>query len=310
MKISISACLLALALSTGIAVASEANDEKLVATVNCSVECKGAPAIDSSFESTFEPQKEGLRRGNGNLWSALGTRLWLWSEELCRSKSADACKGEDKVASFKVTNVASGTWNLDSQPTCESGPTQSPFDPAIQVPTAYSGKASVWSKKDSLRWTWKSGDVSQGDKPLEGKCAARIKARTCFGDCMLMNAEKCNNGKVLPEGAHTLCSREPGAKMSLEVCADAILADKADELRAMNPSAREYACRSIFWNSFAKAQPMPYACAAVRGTVDCSDFLNTIENRPLDPVKPSEEASSAGSGLCPACRHSDNVLKN
>ena len=110
-----------------------------------------------------------------------------------------------------------------------------------------------------------------------------------------MAAEKCTNGKVLPEGTHTLCTREPGAKMSIEVCADAILVDKADELKAMNPSAREHACRSIFWNSFAVAQPMPYGCAAVRGTIDCSGFLNAIENRPLDPHANPTQNTSDGS---------------
>lgn len=260
---------------------AEQDDEKLVATVSCSIECKGGRAQDSSFESIFEAQKEGLHRGNGNLWSALGTRLWLWSEELCQTKAAATCGSEDKVAGFKVTNIVSGTWNLDSQPTCESGPTQSPFDPAIQVPKAYSGKASVWTRKESL--AWKSSAVSKKDEAFQGTCFARIKARTCFGDCMIMAAEKCNNGKVLPEGTQTLCSIAPGAKLTLEVCADAIVAGNIAKLRAMSPSSREHACRSLFWNSFASAQPMPYACAAVRGTIDCSEFLSAVEDGRINP---------------------------
>lgn len=258
-----------------------ANSSTFLAKVTCHVECKKkAPkerAQDTRLSLTdiFDPQAEGLRRGNGNLWAPLGAGLWIFSQIRCERAALEHC-GSDNLAHYNVEAIKSGTWSLEVKPTCTYAKDQallSPFDTEFEldkVMESFSKKENSWQGIQGRPAFARGVQVESGIRILEqdGKeaCGTRKKVEICYGDCVSL----CGESK------EQLCTSAPGARKELNLCVDDFV--KVEAPMGSSAAEIELKCEQSLWSAILENDSLMIvaSCSAVRLSNLCHDVARDL----------------------------------
>lgn len=100
-----------------------ADDEIFVATISCSVACRGEREELLDLRKTFRPRELGLHPGDGSdgrgaPWGGFTATLEAWSRFACLDAASSSCGNLAAVERAEVVRVSSGTWTLDGRVLC------------------------------------------------------------------------------------------------------------------------------------------------------------------------------------------------
>ncbi|MEN9723109.1 MAG: hypothetical protein RJB38_1095 [Pseudomonadota bacterium] len=260
------------------------------AEISCEIHCSTDSASKTEMISAqFSPTQHRLRKGNGDLLGALGTTLSLWSRRECAIQAAQRCGGIQHVTQAAPKSMKSGAWQMALPYGCPEQPALvlSPYGQQLQGKLKPSNKKTV--SAETFRSTSAVEELTVRGALLEKSqlsaeanaksvvrspsedCRFPLSAQLCFGDCIDLSTSP---------NLESLSTPSP-TRGELTVCGDAL----AQALLAKKRSRFEKLlhCEEFFWRSARASSSLYFACAAVRGNVNCDSFLAQIQSSGTAP---------------------------
>jgi len=230
--------------------------------VSCKIQCAQKPEAGVKVKTAlwFHPR---LRAGDGNLPTPLTANLSLEATRACLEAASSTCGGSMKVAAAEPTSLSSGIWSAPFQLGC--GPSQptvdSPFDPKYGFNLNRVPPPPPQALEPDLA-------IGKGWLVTDGKpagCRHPIVGNLCFGDCINIKTN-----------VQTLASSAPLGREPFTVCGDPLY----DEMHGQKPyswAEMKFQCENFFWKSLSTREGVgPMSCAAIRGTIECGNFLGSV----------------------------------
>jgi len=239
-------------------------EDDLRIETSCEVRCVGKESLKKpAISKVFNPGREGLKKGNGNLWATLGAGLQNWGRSVCFAEAKRSCGSWENIEDFAVLQLKSGKWLLDRSLSCvaDHKPVLSPYDPtsgALHGPFVdsklFEGIERPSRKKAALSAPLKPG----------APCEKPISSQVCMGDCVSATASRqfLSSGEKIPSWPLSFCGDSLGESLKSQ-------AFKATRSQVLME------CETHYWDSY-QASPDNAHCASVRADVDCSALLKAF----------------------------------
>jgi hypothetical protein len=102
---------------------SPVSDEYFVATLSCSVTCRGHDPVTVTETHTYRPRDHGLHPGDGSdgtsaPWGSFTAVFEAWSRFTCLEAASVRCGALTTVDTSELVKVSSGDWSLDHRIEC------------------------------------------------------------------------------------------------------------------------------------------------------------------------------------------------
>jgi hypothetical protein len=246
------------------------------ATITCSLVCKGQEeGQEVNLVRNFQPQPQGLRRGDGNLWASLTSTLDYWSKEVCFHHAAVSCGGMAQVASVERVGMGSGQWKFSNQLNCgkDQEVVLSPFEKTLVTnpvlpQTRREQAAPIDQGLNDLIPNWRKDfgfghRVADELKPKED-CQKRVGGTFCYGDCISLEPGK--------EWQEYLASPYALGSDDYEICLDPLIEKMGN--KSLPTSVKVHLCEAYFMSELKRLSVTGLTCASSRLESDCaSAFL-------------------------------------
>lgn len=247
----------------------------LQTSIECNIKCESKSAYTKKISAIYNPVSDGLKPGNGysekyTMLGSYGVSLSSWATRACMEEAAKECKSLSKVEETDFIDLSSGQWSMKQKLSCESKDfIYSPFDAkvgAILAPNQSMTSPLYRNIVPQYKKPGKNISIPNSDD-ISKTCKYKIIGKTCFGDCVAEDPSDHKNWRL------TLQTNEAYGDSEEIICGDEFLVFL--QKQNAKPQVAQKLCEEFFWMTLRDGgEFIGFTCAAVRGSVDCSQLLS------------------------------------